>query len=1116
MFEKIIDFFVKRHLLTNFIVIFIFIGGIYFWQHTNKEEMPNMSLDMVRITANYSGATPDEVEYFITKPIEDAIKGLDGIYSIRSTSSVGSCNIRVELEPGLADRDSVINEIRTTVLDVRLPDDVIDDPVIREFKTSKMAILDVAIYNTNYHLLDDQGRKELQKYTLALENQLLNLNEVSTISRSGYLQEEMQVNLIPEKLIQYNIPISTVLSKIKAHNIRQPAGSLEDRDESKVTVSAVLYTVEQLKKLVLQSSFSGYAVRLGQIAEIRNTFEKNRSITKVNGHEAVIINITKTSSAGILKAMEKIRQVISLFERNTLSSSSIKIVLLDDESRSVRNRLTLIGWNGTIGFMLILIMLFIFLDAKSGIWVAMGIPFTFSFTIVIASLMGYTINNITLAAIIIVMGMIVDDAIVIAENISRLKSQGIEEEQAAVKGTSAMVLPVVASIVTTCIAFIPLLIPTGNRFARMNAFIPPIVFLMLGGSLLESIFILPGHMNLHISPGLKAFFSRFSLTSLKKAVSRKRNNHGHWFYHLEDSYGRLLEKILKHKLIIFIVFCFLLSVSGFIVYTQMKYILFPNEEATEARIMAAAPDNTKREETALYSKKLENILKPYIGREVVGIRTEIARSRWGGTVEENRLMMRIEVVPKEKRKKSLNQLISEWDSKAQQLNEFVEVKISKQRFGHSSGTPIELVILENNDDTRQKAVDKLFTVMSKDKDLVNVEIEKVLQNPEYKVSIDHEQVERFGIEASRIPSTLRTILDGTILYEIPDGDEEIDLRVTVRNTHKNDIYKVINVPVENQGRYLVPLKNIVNIKKGVSPNSIAREDYRRTTKIYADIRLSGQKPEFKKEDQARSVDRKIVPGALYEKNQENGVNKEGQDTEEKPGQTKQNANNMMNNKDMQISGSYVKTPVEVAEYYESNVFPKIMSKYPSTTMYFSGEVKDTRESKGEMTFAMILVIFLIYMILALLFNSLSRPLIVILSIPFGVVGIILAFYFHGILIYGFYALIGALGLSGVIVNDSIVMVVKLEEEFKHKTRVRSLNKEIADVAKTRLRAVTLTTLTTVAGLFPTAYGIAGYDSMLAEMMLAMGWGLLFGTCITLLLVPTIYSIIMTFKYRVRL
>ena len=1045
MWEKIIEYFSKRHMLTNFLVIGVLVGGVFSWHSTPKEEYPDVSFPFLRISAKYSGASPEEVEHFLTRPIEDALKGIDGIHKITSTSGVGSCSVRVELEHNNPDRDEIIMEIKNTVLDVKLPDDVTDEPRFREFKPTKKAIIDIVLINTNFHLLTKKARKELQSYAFALENQLVSLSEINNINRSGYLEEEMQIYAHPEKLMQYNIPFNNVMREIRNNHVRQPAGSIESKQESKVTLISELDNIKDMKNLIIQGGFEGRVIRLKDIADVKFGYQKNISIRKVNGHESVTLNAVKTSSSGILKAMDAMRKTVNNFKKNNLKGKPIKIVLLDDESVDIRNRLSIIKLNGMIGFAMILIMLFLFLNFKSGIWVAIGIPFTFRFTMVAASMMGHTINNITLAAVIIVMGMVVDDAIVVAENITRFRSQGMDHDKAAIKGTSYVFMPIVASIITTCVAFLSLYFMTTGRHSVMIKFIPPIVFLMLGASLFESVIILPGHMNLKMPGFLKKLL--FPGSSKKKSKIKKYEQR-HWFHDIEDKYGRILEKALNRKGLVFIVFGSLIILSLIILFTTMKYEMFPREETRSISLEGKAPKGTTRFETAKLSQKIEKILSEYIGKEVIGFRTSIARSRHGRAVEQNRMSMRIEIVSKDNRKKSSRQLMKEWDKKFEKIKKSMELKYRKHHFGQSSGSPIEIIIQENNDKIRQKIADELVKQMKKHSALTNAEIDKPMENPEYRIDLRRDKVKRLGINPKNIGTTLRALLEGVVLFELKKGDEEIKVRFTADESSKDDINKVLNIPVENQGDYLVPLKDIVKITKDVAPNSIAREEFKRITKVFSDM----------KED-----------------------------------------------RDL--------TPVEVAEYFETKIFPELLSKYPASIISFGGEVKDTRESGSDFIRAMALVVILMYIVLALLFNSLYKPVFIMLSILFGGAGIILAFFAHGITTIGFFTIVGALGMAGVVVNDSIIMWVKLDKEYIFKNQKSQSDKQVADIAKTRLRAVVLTTLTTVAGLLPTAYGFAGYDYMLSGMMLALAWGLIIGTSITLLLIPCFYGLVMNIKYK---
>ncbi|MFT7538537.1 MAG: multidrug efflux pump subunit AcrB, partial [Lysobacterales bacterium] len=650
MMEKLISFFAKRHLLTNMIMLVVFIGGIFAWNQTKKEEWPDITFDNVRISARYSGAPASDVEYFVTKPIEEEVRGLDGVYRVTSTSSVGQSNVNVELEQNYPNVNEAITEIRNAVLDVQLPSEVIDDPNVRVFRSSKKAILDIALYDTGTHLLDIDSRRNLQKYAYAFEQQLLNLSEVNSVNKNGYLQEEIQIKAIPKTLVKFELPFNTVMREIKDNNIRKPAGTIQTAKEPKVTLLSELNTVDKLNNLVIQGGFEGQVIRLNEAAQVIEGYEKNKQITKVNGHEAILFSVVKNSSSGILESLDAVSKAAEQFKRNNLEGSSINLALLDDESIDLRNRLNIISTNGAIGFFLILIMLYFFLNKRAAFWVAMGIPFTFCFTMLCASFLGQTINGMTLAAVIIVMGIVVDDAIVVAENISRLEREGMAPDKAAVKGTSFVILPIIASVLTTCVAFIPLYFFQGH-FGNFVKYIPLIVFLMLGASLLESLLILPGHMH------FKLPFMRRSNIRDAQDVTQKY----HWFDLWEEMYGNLLIKMLAWKKIVLVGFAGVLILTAVVATTTMKFVLFPNEETRDVVLSGTALRGSDRYQTAELTAQIENIIMPYIGEEVVGFRTQIARSRRGGAVQENKFRMIIEIVPKEKRKKSADQLIKEFE-----------------------------------------------------------------------------------------------------------------------------------------------------------------------------------------------------------------------------------------------------------------------------------------------------------------------------------------------------------------------------------------------------------------------------------------------------------------------
>lgn len=998
--------------------------------------MPDLEFNFVMASVNYPGSTAEDIEILIVEPIENALKGLSGIDEVRSTATKDRATIDVRITKTYP-LDEVYQEIKDAIDSVNLPDDA-HEPRYRRFRTSEKAVIDIGLFFHNARVLDVNQRALLQEKAVALENKILALKEVSKTSRTGYHKPQVQIQIDPAKLLTYNVSISEVINQIKNHEIRLPAGSIEDKNETNISLVLENRIPDDYKKLVIRSGFEGSQLLLGQLANIQYGFSEKKSIRKIQGHEGIILRVSKSTVCDILTATTAIKEIV---EKHTPSfrASGVELIVMDDESYDIRNRLKIISTNGSIGFVLILFTLFIFLDFRSGIWVALGIPFTMAFTVLFSYFLGYTVNNVTLSAIIIVMGMVVDDAIIVAENISRCRSMGMGVLEASVNGAAKVFLPVTASIATTCAAFAPFFFFSGH-FGMFVKYIPIIIFLMLSSSLLESFLILPSHLSTKIPGWIWAILS-LGITVLIAKLSRKDNKKkdGHWFWIVENAYGKFLLRALKFRWIIIISFIGLLGLAGLTFIKKMKFVMFPREEVSQLFLIAKAREGTNRYETERLARPVEDIILKEMSSSLIALRSDIAIGRRGREVHENEIRFRIELLPTQERRKSSRQLIKQWNQEFKNIKGFEEIRFIRPRWGHASGSAIEVIVKENNDNLREKIAMEIFEVLDNHPNLKEAQIERTILNPQVKFNLNQGKMMQLGINALSVAGSVRTFLQGSVLYDFIKDDQNYDVVLTSKDKSKESLQKVLKLPVENKQRYLVQLHEIVTVKPEDAPKTIKRRSFKRALMVYADLK-----------------DKKKV------------------------------------------------SPLEIAAYLEREIFPEISRKYPSANVGFLGEVANTRESQAEFLFAAIIILGLIYGILTLLFHSFFKPLLILIIIPFGAVGVIFAFLGHGLLMFGFFAVVGALGMLGVVVNDSIVLIHKLENEYGNGAE-RGI-KAVAMITKTRLRAVLLTTFTTIAGLFPTAYGIAGYDSMLAEMMLSMGWGLLFGTMITLLLVPSCYSI----------
>ncbi len=1027
----LIRYFAERSFVANVVMFGLILSSFFFWDMIGKEERPEFARKWVRGSIVYPGASSEDVEKFVLKPIEEQFKGISGLDEVRAEAAFGRASFMVFLDPNTDDLAEKYQEVKDAVERADLPLET-EDPTYFRFNSSEKAIVDIGIYLQGNELLDVESRQRLQQYALTFRNQLLSLPEVSGIDNSGYLKPELQIKVKPQKLLEYELPLSEVAKQVEAQHLRTPLGVMEDKFESEVALKSFLDDIEPLKQTVLRKSFQGSRVLLDDLANVEHGFERTTSILKIQGHEAVVFNVKKSRGVGILKARKAIMKLTDRFSKSH-SESNIRILLLDDESYDVRNRLEIISTNGLAGFAIILLVLFFFLDFKSGFWVAMGLPFSLAFTLLACLIAGYTVNNVTLGAVIIVLGIVVDDAIIVADNIAKFKNKIADPLEATTKATLAVLQPVLAGVLTTCVAFIPLLFFEG-RFGSMVQFIPLVVCFMLLASLLESYFILPAHLvDKKTAKQKTRALQESSMTRLRIKIMGT----------LEMGYRAALGVAMGWRFMVLTLFLGLLGASYFLFNTQLNFVMFPREEPKEFAVKVVAPEGTTRLEMAEKVKKIEELFVADKFKSVIGFRTTIGQSRRGGQVLENQAALRIEILPPSEQTTPYSEMLGYWEAEAKKFPEFEEVRFLDSWWGNDSGSPIAIEVLENNDEKRKLISEKLAKAMENIGSLKNVEIERPVVKNEFALDLDRAKAMRLNIDIGQLARTLRAYIQGQILYRLYT-EEEVDVRLTSIDGAKKNIDQILDLRASNNQGYMVPIRQLVKVREHEKPANIARVNYKRANMVYADL---NEDPE--------------------------------------------------------------QTPLQIAEFLENEVFPQLIKDSPTSIFNFRGEVEDSRDSQSDFMLSVIMTLGLIYIILTFMFGSLTMPLIIGSIIPFGVAGVAVAFWGHGLEQFGFAAVIGTLGMLGVVINDSIVMVDRFESDLQPQKDLGLMNRSIVDVAVTRLRPVLLTTLTTVAGIFPTAYGIGGYDAMLADMMLAMGWGLIFGTLITLFLMPIIYSFLMT-------
>jgi|GEM_PF-359075 len=496
--NKLIAALIHRSVLGNLASFAVIVLGLVSMFSLQREAFPNIDFDIVLVETVYPGASPDEVEKLVTIPLERKLKGLDNIKSSSSTSLDSRSTVVLTLEPDLKDKLSTLQEIRDAVdsAEREFPSDV-EDSVVMEISTSRSAIIEVAVSAKDSSVTEH----ELREWADRLQDQAETIQDVATVELRGYRNREMFVDIIPERLFAFNVSADDVVAAIAARNINFPGGEVTDGGkEYALRTVKEFATAPEIADLVVRSNDIGRSVTVGDVARVRDSFEENNVIEKANGEKAIILTVLKKEKGDAIDLVDEVLSMIHQLKQ-TKGAEKIEFTTMNDLSYFIRRRLSVLIGNVSVGILLVAISLYLFLGWRVAIMVAIGIPISFAATFLFMKLFGVSINLLSLFGLIIVSGMIVDDAIVIGENFYRHLEKGLSPVRAAIVGTTEMVAPVSAAIFTTIVAFAPLLM-IGGIMGKFMSNLPMVVIIALLASLVESIFVLPSHL-VDISPNKK-------------------------------------------------------------------------------------------------------------------------------------------------------------------------------------------------------------------------------------------------------------------------------------------------------------------------------------------------------------------------------------------------------------------------------------------------------------------------------------------------------------------------------------------------------------------------------------------------------------------------------------
>ena len=994
--DSFLNFFARQKKFALVFTFSVIAVGLLTLQDIRRDMFPAVDFEIMSITTPYPSASPEDVEKGVTNVVESALKNLDGIDSFTSSSREGVSSVIVHLSQEVDNIQTLKADIRTAMSGLSLPSEV-NDPRVIDWNTAQFPILQINIDGSK---IDYEQAKGI---TDELEKHLSVIKGVANVDKKGYLDTELQIRLNVDKLNQYQISADQVRNAISSRNARFTVGDNNDGEQRKNIVILTEYQdISEIENVVIKSTFSGPVVRLKDIANIVRGNARESDIVRVNGTKGFVLSIKKLKHADVIRTVDLVREKVD--ELQASYPKELRIFFTHDQSAVVRNRLDIVTKNGIVGLVLVLVVLGAFLSFKTALWVAVSLPVSLLGTVALLGFFGETINLVSLAAMILVLGIVVDDSIIIAESIHHYKVKSGNVYDNVVTGFKRVILPVITTILTSILAMSSMFLMTGTM-GKFIYLIPIVVIFALTFSFLEVSLALPAHL-----AGIK---------------SEKQKT---WFQPFENWFEDKLIKVLAWRYWVVAFFSALFGFTLWFAMVQMPFTLFPSQGSDTINGFLEAPTGSSSSYTEALVVEVENIIVEQAGDDLNYFTSDI------GSWFTNQAQLTISLTPSSDRERSAQEIVELIEQEVEKIGD-VEIHFNVERPGPPSGDDIDINLVSSNNAQRLAAANAVEDILRSIEGVSSIERNDKAGKARIETVLDFDAMSELGIDYMQVYRHLRLIYSGLDVTNVRFDEKETNVRLYLGEKDYSETFIAETKVMNNQGR-LIPMNQFSTIREIAGEPDLNHFNGERTVSISASA--------------------------------EDGV----------------------------------ATPQGVMDKVIAQL--NISQNYPEVRLISEGGAQEMTESMDSFRNAFIMSIFGVFLLLMLLFNSWSQPMLVISSIPFSLIGVIWAFYFHGETL-SFFAVMGSLALIGVIVNDSLVMVshlnfIKAKKEFTEKSF-----HWIAKGSKDRLKAVVLTSLTTLAGVLPLAYGIGGIDYLLQPMVLALGYGLLFGTIMTLILLPCLYS-----------
>ena len=1023
--HNLIAWFTRNHVAANLLMILILGAGFFTLKYrVNVEVFPDVTIDVININIALPGASPEEAEESLAIPIEEAILDIEGIDKITSRSTEGSSTISVEVDAKY-DQYRLKDEIKNRIDALNTLPASAEKPIISQ-PTSSREVISVMISG-------ELTEKELRLLGEQTRARLLDEANITQVTLESVRPYEISIEVSEQTLRQYNLTMDEIAAAINANSVDLSGGSIKTPSgEILLRSKGQAYVGSEYANIMIRSHADGTRLILKDIATIKDGFEETPIITRFNGKPAVIIEVYRVGAQSAITIADTVKAFI--VEQQALMPAGVKLDYWRDDSKIVKSRINTLSTSAIQGGILVAIMLTLFLRPAIAFWVTVGIPVSFMGGAIFMPELDISINIISLFAFIMVLGILVDDAIVSGENVYTHLKRGEPPERAAIIGIQEVSTPVTFGILTTIVAFIPLTLIEGAR-GDIFAQIPAIVIPVLLFSLIESKLILPAHLkHIRMQGSNQNRFLRWQerfANNFEQAIIRY--------------YRPALSAVLARRyLSLTVAFSVMLIVLTLVTSGWVRFIFFPRIPSEIARGVIVMPTGTDITVTDKYVQKMLDsallLQKKYTDTStnesvIKDIFATVGSSGGSSAGQSHRGRVIFQVQSEEERviDISVAALVKEWRALIGHVPGAQSLTF-KAETGHS-GSPLNIQLTAHRYDSLRSVADKIKHKLTEYPSVFDIEDSISTGKTELQLAIKPE-AEALGLSLSDLAQQVRQAFYGEQVQRIQRGKDDVKVFIRYPENERQSIYNLNNMMIRTPAGDEIPFLEVAEITVGTSPSVIIRIDRQRTLNITADL------------------------------------NKE--------------------------TGNLGILKQDLTDYLD-----QLMQLYPDVSYSLEGEAKEQDESFSSLKLGLVFVLFAIYALLAIPFRSYTQPLIVMSVIPFGAIGAILGHIIMGNPLT-LMSVLGMLALTGVVVNDSLVLV-----DYINKQRAEGvpLTEAVNNAGVARFRAVMLTSITTFVGLMPLLLETSIQAQFLIPMAISLGFGIIFATVITLFIVPINYLLL---------